>query len=244
MGVLIVLDIPGPSTEIDFGSQVTAKIESRDVPLSSPADAMVLPPIMSFLPQAPQARASASAQPQTRDQTVNQIPQIVGRDDRPTLGQTLQAVNSAAASIGRDDIAAGARDVPALALPNSDRAAKAPVSFAVPPMESMPPSTTNPAQPLAQAVADFAVAPYGILAVNMVNLDSTALCSSIKDFFEQIEQLGITLSENQIDFLYSTGIVVAATGLALEIVRRKVRPPTPALVYGRSPIPYSTTDVP
>ena len=227
--------------------QFAGKFDSRETPLSGPTDAAALPSSVSFLPpvpqtvQAPQAKAPISTTTQTRDQSVSQIPQTLG----PTAGQSLQFANSPSVAVGKDDILTRVRDVQAVSLPNSERALGALTRVEAPSSESVAASiSVSSPQPLSQAVVEYAGAPYGMLAVNMLNLDSTTLCSSIQDFFDKIDLLGVTLTDNQCDLLYSAGIILAAAGLALETVRRQTKSQPPALASGRGAIPYSTSGVP
>ena len=61
-------------------------------------------------------------------------------------------------------------------------------------------------------------------------VDASLLESAIRDFFDRLGELGLSLSESQIDLLYCSALLTVATAVALEIVRRKAtRPAMPAL---------------
>lgn len=93
-------------------------------------------------------------------------------------------------------------------------------------------------QPIQQAVFELAVPPYSIPFTNIFPLDSSTLQLSIKDFFDQMDQLGKYLSESQIDSLYSIGILATAAMVAVEITRRQFRPAVLAPAASRRIIPY------
>jgi len=79
----------------------------------------------------------------------------------------------------------------------------------------------------------------GILPVDF-SVDFSGLESSVKNFFDQIDQLGLTLTESQVNVLFSSGIVAAAATVAVEITRRQLQPSVqPALARGHGRLPYS-----
>ena len=89
--------------------------------------------------------------------------------------------------------------------------------------------------------SDFdAVQPSASLLTDILPFDFSSLDLSIRDFFSKIDQLGLKLSENHMDLLFSTGIMAVAASLALEMARRKIQTPVPALNLQRAgSIPYS-----
>jgi hypothetical protein len=93
----------------------------------------------------------------------------------------------------------------------------------------LPIIATGLLQPVQDLVFDFALPSSSLLLSTVLPIDVAAMQSSVKDFFDQIDKLGVRLSEGQIDLLYSTGLMTAATVLALEIVRRQRRHPDKGL---------------
>jgi hypothetical protein len=92
----------------------------------------------------------------------------------------------------------------------------------------------------AAAYLSSAEEPACPLLTSIVPFDFAALEVSIKDFFNQINQAGLKLSENHVNLLFSSGMVAVAATLALEISRRKTTAlaQAPALDHAGS-IPYS-----
>jgi hypothetical protein len=82
-------------------------------------------------------------------------------------------------------------------------------------------------------------APQAMLLTNIFSLDASTLGSSIKDFFDQIDQLGLRLSDEQVDLLYSVGMTAAAAVAAFELARRQVRRRTLSQAPRLGAIPYS-----
>jgi hypothetical protein len=81
---------------------------------------------------------------------------------------------------------------------------------------------------------------YAALLSDVLPVDFSTLESSIKEFFDQIDQLGLTLTEGQIDLLFTSGIVAVGAAVALEFSRRQLQPSgLPALPPGHGRLPYS-----
>jgi hypothetical protein len=78
------------------------------------------------------------------------------------------------------------------------------------------------------------------LLTGVLPFDFASLEVSIQDFFSQINQAGIKLSESLANLLFSSGVLAVAATLAVEISRRKTAAlaQVPALDYV-SAIPYS-----
>jgi hypothetical protein len=90
------------------------------------------------------------------------------------------------------------------------------------------------------AVLEPALPAFSALLTNVLPVDFASLDSSVKSFFEQIDRLGVKLSESNVNLLFASGIIAAATALAVEIGRRKMRPAVPAVTLQRQgSIPYS-----
>jgi hypothetical protein len=97
-----------------------------------------------------------------------------------------------------------------------------------------------PALPVASAAFELGSASSSTVLTNILPANFSGLESAIKDFFEEIDQVGLQLSESQVSLLFSTSVMAAAAALALEVARRKLQPRavTPALGRAGS-IPYS-----
>jgi hypothetical protein len=77
------------------------------------------------------------------------------------------------------------------------------------------------------------------LVTNILPFDFSSLETSVHDFFDQLDQFGLKLSENHVSLLFSSGIVAAAATLALEFARRRIQAlPMPTLERADL-IPYS-----
>jgi hypothetical protein len=95
------------------------------------------------------------------------------------------------------------------------------------------------AEALPPAYAEAALPVQGMLLTNILPIDFSALESSIRSFFDRVQSFGSDLAESRIDLLFSTCVLVATTAVALEVVRRQMKPATPAFEFGREGIPYS-----
>ena len=78
------------------------------------------------------------------------------------------------------------------------------------------------------------------LVTSVLPFDIASLESSIKDFFDQVNQAGFKLSAGHVNLLFSSTVVALAATLAVEVSRRKTSQPAqaPALELA-STIPYS-----
>jgi hypothetical protein len=99
--------------------------------------------------------------------------------------------------------------------------------------------TVFPLPSSAHPVPALAAPPYTMLVANIFPHEASNLGSSIKDFFERVDQLGHKLSDEHYDLLYSVGITTAAAVVALELARRRVRRKTHLLTPRLGTIPYS-----
>jgi hypothetical protein len=103
-----------------------------------------------------------------------------------------------------------------------------------------PPLTTNLALESIAAVAEPALPASSALLTNVLSVDFASLDSSVKSFFDQIDRIGVKLSESHVNLLFASGIVAAAGALAVEIARRKMQPAVPTVTLQREgSIPYS-----
>jgi hypothetical protein len=201
-----------PTTNIQFSAIQVITQPGPDA--APPALAIRQPPLVSSVPQGPQSKSLANNVSPPRDQ-----PPVQGPAQPGPL-----------ASIGQQRIDLRPQDR-AVAMSASNQLAGAIAEpLAVP---------GKPAKPLVSKATEFASSPPSMVLANIPPLDVRALQFSIKDFFDQIDKLGITLSEKQINLLYGLGIMAVATVLALELVRRQARPAPPALAPGQGSIPYS-----
>jgi hypothetical protein len=100
--------------------------------------------------------------------------------------------------------------------------------------------TTFAAESLSPMSSAWTLPAYAAFLSEVLPVDFAALESSIKDFFDQIDQLGLTLTESQVDALFTTGMVAVAAAVAAEISRRSFQPSAaPVLALGRCRLPYS-----
>ncbi len=88
--------------------------------------------------------------------------------------------------------------------------------------------------------ADQEALPLFPMVTSVMPFDIASLETSIKDFFDQVNQAGLKLSAGHVNFLFSAGVVAVAAALAFELSRRKSSTPAqaPALELA-STIPYS-----
>jgi hypothetical protein len=195
--------------------------------------------------QAAFAKSSSASAGQTRDINAAPLQQFVGADERAAQAQSIKANLTVQPAGSRED-GGGAPVTTAFGTPqNGDRrepdrpravsAAFAALAFA----GQTGILNVHPAQPIPAAVFDTALTPSSIRLTNVLQLDASALGPAIREFFDKIDQLGVNLSEQHINFLYAAGIVAMASLVALEICRRQTRQPDPAIVSVRSALPYS-----
>jgi hypothetical protein len=100
-------------------------------------------------------------------------------------------------------------------------------------------SATAEAEATPAKEAEAVLPVQGVLLTDILPMDFSALETSIRAFFDQVEALGSNLTEHPVDLLFTTCILVATTAVALEVARRQMKPAKPALVFGRESIPYS-----
>jgi hypothetical protein len=97
------------------------------------------------------------------------------------------------------------------------------------------------AESLATLSSDHEIQAGPVLLGTILPVDFSGLEASVRDFFEQLDQLGLTLTAGQVDVLFSAGVVSVAAAVALEIARRQRQPVVqPVLVRGRGRLPYSS----
>jgi hypothetical protein len=77
------------------------------------------------------------------------------------------------------------------------------------------------------------------LVTNILPFDFSSLETSVRDFFDQLDQFGLKLSENHVSLLFSSGIAAAAATLALEFARRKIQALHMPTLERADLIPYS-----
>jgi hypothetical protein len=93
---------------------------------------------------------------------------------------------------------------------------------------------------LSPSVFESALTASAALVTNVLPVDFASLESSIKSFFDDIDRLGVKLSESHVNLLFSSGMMAVAATLALEIARRRMQPSVPAVTLQREgSIPYS-----
>jgi len=101
--------------------------------------------------------------------------------------------------------------------------------------------TSLEAESLSALSSEHDLAARPELLAGILPVDFSGLESSVRDFFEQIDQLGLTLTESQVNVLFSSGIVVVAAAVAVEITRRQLQPSAPPALAarGHGRLPYS-----
>jgi hypothetical protein len=166
------------------------------------------------------------------DQSVPQ-PSAHNPEERSLLAQAGQSAGAASGIFLRED---GAPPI------TSRRAQANGVGLEVGPpaiVSGWPAALNGPAtESLVSAEGELPASP-GLLAT-VLPVDFSGLEASVKDFFDQIEQLGLTMTASQADLLFSTGMVAVAAAVAAEITRRRLQvPAAPALPRGHGSLPYS-----
>jgi hypothetical protein len=97
------------------------------------------------------------------------------------------------------------------------------------------PTVTAESASMAEAVLPV----QATLLTDILPMDLTGLESSMRAFFDQLDGFGTTVAEHRIDLLFTTGVLVATSAVALEVARRQLKPATKRVALGRDSIPYS-----
>jgi hypothetical protein len=241
------LDVPGPVSSHAPGKVESAPQTTGVVDVPGPASPALLQITASGVLIVSPGKSPIGSPQTPRDPLLSQVVQFLNRDDRPSQQQVAFASTAGLSSTARDDTALQ-RLAPLFVQQSPDRRdAERAMLAAIPSIESglfnfdTRPISSGMVQALPHAALDFSGAHLAMLTGPVATADASKLPLSINDFFDKIDQLGMSLSDDEVDLLYAVGILAAAAGVAGEIIYRQIRSARPALVCGRGPIPYSTT---
>jgi hypothetical protein len=207
----------------------TSTQETLSEPSSSLANSGITPPSQA------KTLGNSGAFSVAVESTVGQTSHPAGSDEHGA-GQNGPATNTAALNVhdnhhGNEGLLASPAIAPGHTGPTVELAAV--VSSVDQPFDA---SVTAS---LPSAFAEAALPACAMLLTDILPMDFSAIESSIRAFFDQMEGVGSNFNESRLDLLFSTGFLVAATAVALEVARRQMKPETPVFALGREGIPYS-----